>query len=161
MASKTPVYDDKCYVYATLDATPGCEQLPAIGLIAHMDTTPDMTGKDVKPQIIHYDRRGRGAEPGAEHRHGGRPVPGAAESSWVRSWSAPTAPPCWGRMTRRASPSSSRRWRSCWQRRRAPRQDLPGLHPGRGDRHGRQLLRCIRLRRGLCLYPGRRRYHRL
>ena len=25
-------YDDKCYVYATLDATPGCEQLPAIGL---------------------------------------------------------------------------------------------------------------------------------
>mgnify|MGYP000001811252 CR=1 FL=1 len=28
--------------------------LPAIGLIAHMDTTPDMTGKDVKPQIIHY-----------------------------------------------------------------------------------------------------------
>ena len=47
-------YDDKCYVYATLDATPGCEQLPAIGLIAHMDTTPDMTGKDVKPQIIHY-----------------------------------------------------------------------------------------------------------
>ena len=47
-------YDDKCYVYATLDATPGCEQLPAIGLIAHMDTTPDMTGKGVKPQIIHY-----------------------------------------------------------------------------------------------------------
>ena len=47
-------YDDKCYVYATLDATPGCEQSPAIGLIAHMDTTPDMTGKDVKPQIIHY-----------------------------------------------------------------------------------------------------------
>ena len=47
-------YDDKCYVYATLDATPGCEQLPAIGLIAHMDTTPDMTGKDVKSQIIHY-----------------------------------------------------------------------------------------------------------
>ena len=34
-------YDDKCYVYATLPATPGCEHLPAIGLIAHMDTTPD------------------------------------------------------------------------------------------------------------------------
>ena len=48
-------YDDKCYVYATLDATPGCEQLPAIGLIAHMDTTPDMTGKDVKPQVLHYE----------------------------------------------------------------------------------------------------------
>lgn len=47
--------DDKCYVYASIPATPGCEQLPAIGLIAHMDTTPDMTGKDVKPQIIHYE----------------------------------------------------------------------------------------------------------
>ena len=35
-------YDDKCYVYATLDATPGCEQLPAIGLIAHMDTGGDV-----------------------------------------------------------------------------------------------------------------------
>ena len=46
--------DEKGYVYGWLPATPGCEHLPAIGLIAHMDTTPDMTGKDVKPQIIHY-----------------------------------------------------------------------------------------------------------
>ena len=47
--------DDTCYVYGWIPATPGCEHLPAIGLIAHMDTTPDMTGKDVKPQIIHYE----------------------------------------------------------------------------------------------------------
>ena len=49
-------YDDKCYVYATLDATPGCEQLPAIGLIAHMDTAPDASGENVNP-ILHenYD----------------------------------------------------------------------------------------------------------
>ena len=47
--------DETCYVYATIPATPGCEHLPAIGLIAHMDTTPDLTGKDVKPQIIHYE----------------------------------------------------------------------------------------------------------
>lgn len=46
--------DEHCYVYASLPATPGQEHLPAIGLIAHMDTAPDMTGKDVKPQIIHY-----------------------------------------------------------------------------------------------------------
>ena len=46
--------DAHCYVYAWLPATPGYEHLPAIGLIAHMDTTPDLTGKDVKPQIIHY-----------------------------------------------------------------------------------------------------------
>lgn len=47
--------DAHCYVYAWLPATPGYEHLPAIGLIAHMDTTPDLTGKDVKPQIIHYE----------------------------------------------------------------------------------------------------------
>ena len=47
--------DDTCYVYASIPATPGCEHLPAIGLIAHMDTTPDMTGKDVKPQILQYE----------------------------------------------------------------------------------------------------------
>ena len=47
--------DDICYVYASLPATPGYEHLPAIGLIAHMDTTPDMTGKDVKPQILRYE----------------------------------------------------------------------------------------------------------
>ena len=48
-------YDDKCYVYATLDATPGCEQLPAIGLIAHMDTAPDAPGEHVKPRIVRYE----------------------------------------------------------------------------------------------------------
>ena len=47
--------DDTCYVYASVPATPGCEHLPTIGLIAHMDTTPDMTGKDVKPQVLHYE----------------------------------------------------------------------------------------------------------
>ena len=47
--------DEHCYVYAHLPATPGQEALPALGLIAHMDTAPDMTGKDVKPQIIHYE----------------------------------------------------------------------------------------------------------
>ena len=48
-------YDEHCYVYASIPATPGCEHLPAVGLIAHMDTTPDLTGKNVKPQIIHYE----------------------------------------------------------------------------------------------------------
>lgn len=40
------------YVMASLPATPGREQDPIIGLIAHVDTSPDLTGKDVKPQII-------------------------------------------------------------------------------------------------------------
>jgi len=48
-------YDEHCYAYGTIPATPGCEDLPVVGLIAHMDTTPDMTGKDVKPQVIKYE----------------------------------------------------------------------------------------------------------
>lgn len=47
---------DTCYVYGLLPATPGMEGKKAIGLIAHMDTAPDFSGKDVKPQIIqNYD----------------------------------------------------------------------------------------------------------
>ena len=47
---------DTCYVYGLLPATPGMENKKAIGLIAHMDTAPDFSGKDIKPQIIdNYD----------------------------------------------------------------------------------------------------------
>lgn len=42
---------DNCYVYGWLSATPGCEQAPAIGLIAHMDTAPDFCGENVRPKI--------------------------------------------------------------------------------------------------------------
>lgn len=48
--------DEFGVVYGWLSATPGCEHLPPLGFIAHMDTSPDYSGKDVKPQIIeHYD----------------------------------------------------------------------------------------------------------
>lgn len=48
--------DEKCYVYGTIPAAPGCEQVPALGLIAHMDTAPDFSGENVNPQIIeNYD----------------------------------------------------------------------------------------------------------
>ncbi|HIX06494.1 MAG TPA: peptidase T [Candidatus Fournierella pullicola] len=48
--------DEFCYVYGTLPATPGNEAKPAIGLIAHMDTAPDASGENVKPQVIeNYD----------------------------------------------------------------------------------------------------------
>ncbi len=43
--------DDKCYVYAYLPATPGYENATKIGFIAHMDTSPEASGKDVKPII--------------------------------------------------------------------------------------------------------------
>ncbi|MCB7304260.1 peptidase T [Bariatricus massiliensis] len=48
--------DDKCYIYGSIPATEGCEDKPVIGFIAHMDTAPEFSGKDVKPQIIeNYD----------------------------------------------------------------------------------------------------------
>lgn len=48
--------DDKCYVYALLPATPGLEDAPKIGFIAHLDTAPDFNGVGVHPRVIHnYD----------------------------------------------------------------------------------------------------------
>lgn len=47
--------DDKSYIMATLPSNVAHE-VPTIGFVAHFDTTPDFTGKDVKPQIItNYD----------------------------------------------------------------------------------------------------------
>lgn len=43
---------DHCYVYGLLPATPGMESKKAVGFIAHMDTAPDYSGENVKPQII-------------------------------------------------------------------------------------------------------------
>ena len=43
--------DENCYVYGTVPATPGYEDKPAIGLIAHLDTAPDFCGEHVNPQI--------------------------------------------------------------------------------------------------------------
>lgn len=42
-------------VYASIAATEGCEGAPAIGFIAHMDTSPDASGVSVKPKIVHYE----------------------------------------------------------------------------------------------------------
>ena len=47
--------DEHAYVYATLPANTAGE-VPTIGFIAHLDTSPDMSGRDVKPRIIrNYD----------------------------------------------------------------------------------------------------------
>ena len=47
--------DENGYVYGHIPATQGCESLPKIGLIAHMDTSPDVSGKNVDPRIIVFD----------------------------------------------------------------------------------------------------------
>ena len=43
-------------VYASLEATNGCENCPAIGLIAHMDTSPDAPAANIKPRIIRVEK---------------------------------------------------------------------------------------------------------
>ena len=43
---------DHCYVYGLLPATADMEGKKSIGFIAHMDTAPDYSGENVKPQII-------------------------------------------------------------------------------------------------------------
>lgn len=48
--------DEHSYAMGTIPATPGYEGRPAIGFIAHVDTSPDMSGANIKPQIIeNYD----------------------------------------------------------------------------------------------------------
>ena len=50
--------DDYGYVMATVAATSGREGVPVIGFIAHVDTSPEMPGHDVRP-IVHEGYDGR------------------------------------------------------------------------------------------------------
>lgn len=47
--------DDNCYLMATLPANTD-KDLPSVGFIAHLDTSPDLTGANVNPRIVeNYD----------------------------------------------------------------------------------------------------------
>lgn len=61
--------DERCYVYGSLPATPGCESAPALGFIAHIDTSPAFSGENVKP-ILHENYDG-----GDVHLPNGRIIP--------------------------------------------------------------------------------------
>jgi tripeptide aminopeptidase len=50
--------DEWGYVTATVPATSGAEAVPVIGFLAHVDTSPEMSGAEVKP-IVHRDYRGQ------------------------------------------------------------------------------------------------------
>ena len=51
MGLEDVVLDEKGYLYATLPAN--CDdEMPVVGFIAHLDTSPDMSGKDVKPRVV-------------------------------------------------------------------------------------------------------------
>ena len=45
--------DEKSYLMATLPANTE-KNIPVIGFIAHLDTSPDMSGKNVSPRIVSY-----------------------------------------------------------------------------------------------------------
>lgn len=57
MGAAEITYDkEHCYLYATIPASEGCENAPVLGFIAHMDTSPAVTGANVNPRIIeNYD----------------------------------------------------------------------------------------------------------
>ncbi|WP_343008281.1 peptidase T [Parolsenella catena] len=55
---------EHAYVTASLPASTGAEGLPALGLIAHMDTAPDAPASGVRPHIVRYE--------GSELVHGER-----------------------------------------------------------------------------------------
>ncbi|MDE5836358.1 MAG: peptidase T, partial [Paramuribaculum sp.] len=44
--------DENGYLMATLPASPGMENVPVIGFIAHLDTSPDASGRHVNPRIV-------------------------------------------------------------------------------------------------------------
>lgn len=47
------VQDENGYIYATLKSNTD-KKVPTVGFVAHMDTSPATSGKDIKPQIVDY-----------------------------------------------------------------------------------------------------------
>lgn len=54
MGMEEVTLDDNCYLMATLPANTNRE-IPTIGFVAHLDTSPDMSGKGVQPRIVAYE----------------------------------------------------------------------------------------------------------
>lgn len=51
MGLQDVLLDEKGYLYATLPSN-SSRELPTIGFISHVDTSPDMSGKNVKPRVV-------------------------------------------------------------------------------------------------------------
>ena len=45
----------QAYLYAEIPATPGLETLPALGLIAHLDTSCAVSGRNVRPSVVTWN----------------------------------------------------------------------------------------------------------
>lgn len=53
MGATEITYDkEHCYVYASIPASVGSENAPVLGFIAHMDTSPAVSGANVRPRIV-------------------------------------------------------------------------------------------------------------
>ncbi|MDD5922339.1 MAG: tripeptide aminopeptidase PepT, partial [Eubacteriales bacterium] len=50
--------DEHCYVMGTIQPSEGYENAPVLGLIAHMDTSPDAPNENVKPRATLYKGNG-------------------------------------------------------------------------------------------------------
>ena len=55
---KDAAMDEHGYVFATIPATTKKPRVPVIGFIAHVDTSPEMPGANVKP-IVHENYNGQ------------------------------------------------------------------------------------------------------
>ncbi|MBP5166552.1 MAG: peptidase T [Oscillospiraceae bacterium] len=56
LGAKDVYADEYAYVYARLPASPGMEDRPCVGFLAHLDTVPDFPGDKVRPRVIeNYD----------------------------------------------------------------------------------------------------------
>lgn len=55
MGAAEVTMDTHGYVTATIPATPGCDREPTIGFLAHVDTSPDAPGANVRPQLHERD----------------------------------------------------------------------------------------------------------
>lgn len=57
MGATEITYDrEHCYVYASVPASEGCESAPVLGFLAHMDTSPAVSGTNVNARIVeNYD----------------------------------------------------------------------------------------------------------
>ena len=57
--------DEKCFVIARIPASPGLEKKASIGLMAHIDTSSEVSGADVKPRVVTgYDGKAVELSPG-------------------------------------------------------------------------------------------------
>jgi tripeptide aminopeptidase len=86
--------DEHGYVYATIPATSG-KKVPTICFCSHMDTSPDCTGANVKPQIVKNYRGGDialPADPGQVIRRS--TVAWPASPKCGASWFCGENPPC-------------------------------------------------------------------